>query len=197
MPYHRVIARKKRKNSRHCQKSPLFSTLLSSVWWHCVVLRSASSSLAPSIPTSAATFTSSSLFSLSFFILYFTYQTTNHQSTRLSKKQTHIQRNMGVLEKLSRKTGVIVGDDVLELFKYAQEKQFAIPAIVRVASVVRVLDDSIANRLERDLFFYCRRFPRSCPRPELPHHPANVPGWCRLLCRKGIPVPPTQKKNQY
>ncbi|KUL83514.1 hypothetical protein ZTR_10823 [Talaromyces verruculosus] len=36
---------------------------------------------------------------------------------------------MGVLEKLSRKTGVIVGDDVLELFKYAQEKQFAIPAI--------------------------------------------------------------------
>ena len=31
---------------------------------------------------------------------------------------------------LSRKTGVIVGDDVLKLFKYAQEKQFAIPAIV-------------------------------------------------------------------
>lgn len=37
---------------------------------------------------------------------------------------------MGVLEKLSRKTGVIVGDDVLRLFEYAQEKQFAIPAIV-------------------------------------------------------------------
>lgn len=32
---------------------------------------------------------------------------------------------------LSRKTGVIVGDDVLKLFKYAQEKNFAIPAIVR------------------------------------------------------------------
>ena len=30
---------------------------------------------------------------------------------------------------LSRKTGVIVGDDVLALFKYAQEKNFAIPAI--------------------------------------------------------------------
>ncbi|MCJ1265387.1 Fructose-bisphosphate aldolase 1 [Lobaria immixta] len=30
---------------------------------------------------------------------------------------------------LSRKTGVIVGDDVLKLFKYAQEKKFAIPAI--------------------------------------------------------------------
>jgi fructose-bisphosphate aldolase class II len=36
---------------------------------------------------------------------------------------------MGVLEKLSRKAGVIVGDDVLRLFEYAQEKQFAIPAI--------------------------------------------------------------------
>lgn len=31
---------------------------------------------------------------------------------------------------LSRKKGVIVGDDVLNLFKYAQEKKFAIPAIV-------------------------------------------------------------------
>ncbi|KAI4167857.1 MAG: hypothetical protein LQ343_006871 [Gyalolechia ehrenbergii] len=30
---------------------------------------------------------------------------------------------------LSRKTGVIVGDDVLKLFSYAQEKRFAIPAI--------------------------------------------------------------------
>lgn len=37
---------------------------------------------------------------------------------------------MGVLEKLSRKSGVIVGDDVLRLFEYAQEKNFAIPAIV-------------------------------------------------------------------
>ncbi|KAF7714399.1 Fructose-bisphosphate aldolase [Penicillium ucsense] len=36
---------------------------------------------------------------------------------------------MGVIEKLSRKAGVIVGDDVLRLFEYAQEKQFAIPAI--------------------------------------------------------------------
>ena len=31
---------------------------------------------------------------------------------------------------LSRKTGVIVGDDVLNLFNYAQKKNFAIPAIV-------------------------------------------------------------------
>ncbi|RJE19183.1 fructose-bisphosphate aldolase [Aspergillus sclerotialis] len=36
---------------------------------------------------------------------------------------------MGVLEKLSRKSGVITGDDVLRLFEYCQEKTFAIPAI--------------------------------------------------------------------
>jgi len=36
---------------------------------------------------------------------------------------------MGAQDVLSRKTGVIVGDDVLKLFQYAQEKQFAIPAI--------------------------------------------------------------------
>jgi len=39
---------------------------------------------------------------------------------------------MGVLEQLNRKSGVIVGDDVLRLFQYAQEKQFAIPAIVSI-----------------------------------------------------------------
>lgn len=37
---------------------------------------------------------------------------------------------MGILDKLSRKSGVIVGDDVLRLFEYAQENNFAIPAIV-------------------------------------------------------------------
>jgi len=36
---------------------------------------------------------------------------------------------MGAQDVLTRKTGVIVGDDVLALFKYAQQKQFAIPAI--------------------------------------------------------------------
>lgn len=36
---------------------------------------------------------------------------------------------MGVQDVLSRKTGVIVGDDVLRLFKYAKEHNFAIPAI--------------------------------------------------------------------
>jgi fructose-bisphosphate aldolase class II len=38
---------------------------------------------------------------------------------------------MGAQDVLSRKTGVIVGDDVLKLFNYAQEHKFAIPAIVR------------------------------------------------------------------
>lgn len=37
---------------------------------------------------------------------------------------------MGVKDVLTRKTGVIVGDDVLNLFKYAKDKGFAIPAIV-------------------------------------------------------------------
>lgn len=37
---------------------------------------------------------------------------------------------MGVTDVLSRKTGVIVGDDVLALFKYAREHKFALPAVV-------------------------------------------------------------------
>lgn len=36
---------------------------------------------------------------------------------------------MGVLDVLSRKKGVICGDDVLKLFQYAREKEFAIPAV--------------------------------------------------------------------
>jgi fructose-bisphosphate aldolase, class II len=36
---------------------------------------------------------------------------------------------MGVKDILKVKEGVIYGDDVLNLFKYAQEKNFAIPAI--------------------------------------------------------------------
>jgi hypothetical protein len=37
---------------------------------------------------------------------------------------------MGAKDVLTRKSGVIVGDDVLSLFNYAKEKGFAIPAIV-------------------------------------------------------------------
>ncbi|KAF2663143.1 hypothetical protein BT63DRAFT_430577 [Microthyrium microscopicum] len=36
---------------------------------------------------------------------------------------------MGAADVLSRKAGVIVGDDVLKLFKHAQENKYAIPAI--------------------------------------------------------------------
>jgi len=36
---------------------------------------------------------------------------------------------MGAIDVLSRKSGVIVGDDVLNLFKYCKEHNFAIPAI--------------------------------------------------------------------
>lgn len=44
---------------------------------------------------------------------------------------------MGAQDVLSRKSGVIVGDDVLALFEYARKNQFAIPAInVTSSSVV-------------------------------------------------------------
>jgi fructose-bisphosphate aldolase, class II len=42
---------------------------------------------------------------------------------------TFEQAKMGAADNLSRKAGVIVGDDVLNLFKYAQQEGFAIPAI--------------------------------------------------------------------
>lgn len=45
---------------------------------------------------------------------------------------------MGAQDVLSRKAGVIVGDDVYALFKYAQEKKFAIPAIVSTISLIPV-----------------------------------------------------------
>jgi hypothetical protein len=67
-----------------------------------------------------------------------------------SATQRKVLANMGALDILTRKKGVIVGEDVLKvscalpkswynpiadplnikLFKYAQEKKFAIPAIV-------------------------------------------------------------------
>lgn len=64
---------------------------------------------------------------------------------------------MGVLEKLSRKSGVIVGDDVLHLFEYAQEKVFAIPAIVstfrsRVIPPPRL--SSLVSGFADDVFYY-------------------------------------------
>jgi len=49
---------------------------------------------------------------------------------------------MGVTDILKRKTGVIVGDDVLKLFNYAQEKEFAIPAanVTSSSTVVAALE---------------------------------------------------------
>jgi fructose-bisphosphate aldolase class II len=50
---------------------------------------------------------------------------------------------MGVKDVLSRKSGVIVGDDVLNLFKYAQEHNFAIPAIVSPRNTsIEVVDEA-------------------------------------------------------
>ncbi|QGA12925.1 hypothetical protein EYB26_000570 [Talaromyces marneffei] len=61
---------------------------------------------------------------------YSVYLRCDHRIHRFKLPVNSIQKNnMGVLDKLSRKSGVIVGDDVLNLFKYCQEKQFAIPAI--------------------------------------------------------------------
>ena len=57
---------------------------------------------------------------------------------------------------LKRKTGVIVGDDVLNLFKFAQEKGFAIPAIVRYPIPTA---DSLTPNLERHLFVHGRLRP--------------------------------------
>lgn len=48
---------------------------------------------------------------------------------------------MGVTDVLTRKTGVIVGDDVLRLFEYAREHQFAVPAIVRQSSEIIAFRD--------------------------------------------------------
>jgi fructose-bisphosphate aldolase, class II len=47
---------------------------------------------------------------------------------------------MGAKDVLSRKSGVIVGDDVLKLFNYAQEKNFAIPATVSPITAVSAVE---------------------------------------------------------
>jgi fructose-bisphosphate aldolase class II len=44
---------------------------------------------------------------------------------------------MGVTDVLSRKSGVITGDDVLKLFTKAKELKFAIPAIVSSRAALR------------------------------------------------------------
>jgi hypothetical protein len=90
---------------------------------------------------------------------------------------------MGVLEQLNRKSGVIVGDDVLRLFEYAKEKQFAIPAIVSFLVLIMSSNAVELTLLERHLFLHRCRFSRGCSGPELPRRSADLPGWCRLLRR--------------
>lgn len=59
--------------------------------------------------------------------VFYTFHIYNFPTLRRYKPSIVI---MGVLEQLSRKAGVITGDDVLRLFEYAQEQKFALPAIV-------------------------------------------------------------------
>ncbi|KAI5293238.1 Fructose-bisphosphate aldolase 1 [Ascosphaera acerosa] len=55
---------------------------------------------------------------------------------------------MGVMDVLERKTGVIVGDDLIRLFKYAHEHKFAIPAVNVTSSstVVACLEAARDNK---------------------------------------------------
>lgn len=92
---------------------------------------------------------------------------------------------MGLLEKLNRKAGVIVGDDVLRLFEYAQEQKFAVPAIVSI-TVVSALSSVSNLALERHLFLHRRCCSGGCPRPELPHRSAAVQRWRRFLRWQGM-----------
>lgn len=54
----------------------------------------------------------------------------NHHRKTITITYYSTIANMGAKDVLSRKAGVIVGDDVLKLFNHAQENNYAIPAIV-------------------------------------------------------------------
>merc|ERR1711939_1200725 len=58
---------------------------------------------------------------------FFNFQPTPRPYSLCEPHQATV--NMGVKDVLSRKEGVIVGDDVLALFKHAQENNYAIPAV--------------------------------------------------------------------
>lgn len=90
---------------------------------------------------------------------------------------------MGAKDVLTRKTGVIVGDDVLNLFKYAQQKGFAIPAIV--GKLAELLNATSLTSAECDLLVDCCGSSRSSSCQECPDHPTDVSRWCSLLCWKG------------
>lgn len=95
---------------------------------------------------------------------------------------------MGAQDVLSRKAGVIVGDDVLALFKYAREHEFAIPAINVTSSstVVAALEGARDAKSPIILYdSYPSVPPRKPTRPRRLTAPvkANISGWCRLLRR--------------
>lgn len=94
---------------------------------------------------------------------------------------------MGAQDVLSRKSGVIVGDDVLALFKYAREHQFAIPAINVTSSstVVSALEGARDAKSPIILYVFYPSASRQSPRPRRLTAPvkANISGWCRLLRR--------------
>lgn len=94
---------------------------------------------------------------------------------------------MGVQDVLSRKSGVIVGDDVLALFKYAREHQFAIPAINVTSSstVVAALEGARDAKSPIILYVFNPSDPKIFPRPRRLTAPlkANIPGWRRVLRR--------------
>ena len=69
---------------------------------------------------------------------------------------------MGVTDVLSRKSGVIVQEDVKKLFDYAQAHNFAIPAIVNLAWLSKRLHLLINS--ECHLLVHGGCVPRSCPR---------------------------------
>ncbi|KAI5462902.1 fructose-bisphosphate aldolase [Mariannaea sp. PMI_226] len=62
---------------------------------------------------------------------------------------------MGAQDVLTRKTGVIVGDDVLRLFEYAREHEFAIPAINVTSSSTVVASLEAARDAKSPIILQC------------------------------------------
>lgn len=62
---------------------------------------------------------------------------------------------MGCTEVLKRKVGVIVGDDVRNLFKYAQKHKFAIPAVNVTSSSVAVAVLEAARDAKSPVILQC------------------------------------------
>jgi hypothetical protein len=124
---------------------------------------------------------------------------------RYSTQYTARNIEMGALDVLTRKKGVIVGDDVMNVRTIAAAPRAGPPPPLtrftafhlRPAAQVRhsrhctfnpsqLLPIPLTVPSERHLLLDRCRVPRGCPRCQVPHHPPGVPGRCRVLCRKGI-----------